>query len=583
MAGGQTKFGIPVLNVAQSPFAHSDVGIEGDLAPAIWEGMGNVGQAIANYNPSGYDRPLEAPPGPSTRPEDNPVQALPPAEAAAPEPVALTPEQRLMVAKRKQASGEPLNQGDLMILDEENVLLHPGGKNASSTTSSFSRQVAPTGAVWEDNQAALTEAKVARDKIRAQQVQTAHDLSMAQAEHAQQSVRMADAQANELTKLGAQQEKATADYKAKLDQTMADQEKANTAYRKAAADYDPSRLMHGGQGVLASLALALGAFGSTLNHSQNNVPQLVENAINRDLDKQKTGIAAKKEQVTWLDKVMAGNRSRFSDENAARLMTRANAKEVYAAQYQSMAAKLGGAERVAQAKDHVAEINMSGQQDREHALRLQEAAERAQAGQRATQTTTSQADTIVRPGDYIARSKGAAETEKLLREVGGGPKLSPADQAFTNKQLGSLAELAASSKGLKDLEGQRAKSNPISRALGVGEGGKQNVAEEVQAQKYGRAISGTASSEPEHERIKGVVRGGAFSIFDEAKNRGPEQLRSSAVEEARAKFMSIPDAAKPGVAARLTKLGFEPDEIEKIVSDAGPVDYSQQVAAHGGR
>lgn len=69
---------------------------------------------------------------------------------------------------------------------------------------------------------------------------------------------------------------------------------------------DPDRKMNelgGLSRIGAAIAMGLGAFGAALTHTQNFAQQIIENAINRDIDAQKEEIANAKDSARALDEI----------------------------------------------------------------------------------------------------------------------------------------------------------------------------------------------------------------------------------------------------------------------------------------
>lgn len=529
-------------------------------------------------SPASQAAPVVAPPA---DPAANAVTKQGPAADIAPEQEdpfkGMSPGQ---IAEVKLKNGLPMDMRDMYELD--NMMQARGLiRGAGSSTTSTTRANQPHGAEWDALQAESKQGLNDRVSIRNDAAQRAADNARAQNADAMQRAQEADAHGQELQKMADRQLLAEADYRAEGDKLQAQQDAAHRDYMKASKEYDPNRLMHGSHAGLAALSMALGAFGASLTHSQNFAMDIINGMIERDIDKQKMGIAGKKDEVTWLDHVKADVRTRFTDENAARLATRAAAKEVWAEQTLAHANKMQGQEAIAKGQQISDQFRLESQQDRQRATEIEMAAKRAAAGTSTSASTSQTAGNSM--ADVIGRMKGESEAlisrDKAMGLTGGKNKLSPADASFTNKQLGALTELGASNKQLDELEKKRGESNSFSRALGIGNGAEQNVAEEAASQAYGRAISGTQSSEPEHERIHRVIRGGAFDFSDEAKNRGPEELKKNLVAQAKAKFQSIPDAAKPAAAERLKSFGFTPAQLREILGGAGSADSAAALVA----
>lgn len=476
--------------------------------------------------------------------------------------------------------GLPMSTGDMTMLD--NALSDRGlMKGASSTTSSTSRANQPHGPEWD---ALQTEAKTGlknRSDIREHEAGNAVSAANANNQQYVQSAAEAEAHGQELQTMAARQTVADASYQADLDKLSSQQSAAHRDYLKASQSYDPNRLMKGGHGAMAALAMAFGAAGAALSHTTNSAMEIINGMIERDIDKQKMGIANKKEEVTWLDHVKSDVRTRFSDENAARLATRSAAKEVWAQQADSHAAKVSGNNALQLGAQMSSQFRMDAAQDAQRANELEMAARRAAAGTTSSSTTTQSSGTS--PVDVMARIKAEADAKLARDKAMGGPgstKLSPADASFTNKQLGKLAELGSAQSQFADLQKLNKDTGFVSRATGVGKGNEQNKAEQSAEQTYAQAVSGTQVSDTEHKRLSKQVGGGTFDWSGDAKNVGVNELRKNIVRKAIAEFQSIPDAAKPAALERMKGFGFSDEDISAIES-GGRNSSSRTAAALG--
>jgi hypothetical protein len=545
--GGTKKFGVN-WDPAAATYGRDDVGFA-DAAPAVanagsavWGAMGDLGASIRDYHPEGFDTPVQPPPGPSVLPADNDIRAREAAPAApAAEARPLTPAERLAIAHQKLDAGAELDGGEWRLLDDENVRLHPGGKTASSTTSGVSRALAPKGKEWDELQAEQMAGAERRQEVRRREVTDIAELSRLQDAHAQAAAQRTDQYGNALIASAAEQQQAQGRYSEQLARDRADQDKANTAYQRAAADYDPNRLMQGGRGVMAALSMAMGAFGSSLTKTPNYALQIVNDAISRDMDKQKAGIAAQKEKATWMDHVMAANREQFKDETTARLMTRASAKEAYANWMEGAALKTANAEQRATAQKAVNDINMSAEADRKQGYDTHEARLRQQAGTATSQTTASQADTVTRPGDLVARVTKEAAAEKLRRDAFGlnGEKYTPAQQKQSVDVTNTLAALAESQKELTRYKQLVGTTNMAGRATDLTQDNHRLTTTQTHlARALTKAQNRGVASDKDEAATAKELTSGAWS--SESLNTKADEIMGSAGRTAATQIMALP-------------------------------------------
>lgn len=551
-------------NMAENP--NAGFPMAGAAAPAIQAAAQAVPVNPADFGAAGASMP-------------SPVAA--PAVQAPPAP--RTFEEARAEAMRRVENNQPLEPGDLQLLDTN--MAGKGAKAASSTTSGISRAVAPTGPEWAANQASQAGGLANRQDIRQNEANNVADLARAQDEHANTMVHFADAQAAQLTGLGDRQREADATYKAQLDKTMAQQSEANAAYQKAAKDFDPNRLMSGSHRVVGAIALALGSFGSSLTHTPNTALQIIDDQINRDIDKQKAGIAAKKGQVDWLDHVMTQNRSRFQDENAARLQTRSNAKELWATYVEGESQKLQGTEAVARGKQMSDAIRMSGEEDAKQARDLEAARLQAQAGTRSSSTTSqSAAGTGV---DFIARLKAQADAKQSYDKAwNAGEKLTPSQQkqeVDVNKALSAYAASIADNKRYQELNNKQdgVLGGAVSRTFGFGDTAKQQATVATSLERnLAMAQNKGALSENDVRAARDELNGGTWTSH--GRNVKADELARTTGAKIAAEIASLPPSAQSQAVDRFVQM-VGPEQAKALLSGAGIITTEDAGRAGGGR
>jgi hypothetical protein len=518
-------------------------------------------------------------------PSDNNVTATPNApDAPAPSagaPKALSLQEATDAAYQKYLAGEPLNQSDMLLIDQKMAADNPGKEGYSQTTS-VSRQNAPRGAEWDRLQAENKTGLAGRNQIRTDQATNYGQLRDAQHEAAVASVADAQKRSDQLQILNSEQVHAQASYQAQLDKTMADQSAAQKAYMKAAGDFNPSRLMEGGKGILGAIALALGSAGAALTHTPNDALAIINDKINRDIAKQKQNLNAKKDQVSWLDHVMASNRSRFQDEQAARLATRANMLQAIASHTEISAAKLSGKEAQTRSGDMIAALSQQSEQDMQHARDLESARLQAQAGTTSSSTTSSVASTGSKPGDFLKQIKAEAETKTAIdKAYNSGDKLNPSEQkqvVDTNKAIAAFASAIEDSKRYQQLND---KTWLGSRAFPTSDDAHaQNTASTALGRNLAIAQNRGNLSENDVNATEGELKGGAWTSH--TLNVKANELVKSTGAKIAADIASLPPSAQAQAIARLRQMVGR-EQADALLSGRGVTTDRDVGAAHGGR
>jgi len=103
-----------------------------------------------------------------------------------------------------------------------------------------------------------------------------------------------------------------------------------------------------GQKVLATLALALGTFGSARAGAPNYTYDMLQGFINKDIEEQKVAIQLKKDNLNAVNGILADMQSRFKDERVAEQQARALITENMQAKLEAMMTSYKGKESVAE-------------------------------------------------------------------------------------------------------------------------------------------------------------------------------------------------------------------------------------------
>ncbi len=106
-----------------------------------------------------------------------------------------------------------------------------------------------------------------------------------------------------------------------------------------------------GKRILMGLAMGLGAFGTALAGGQNDAMTIIENAINRDVDAQKSTLANKRSAAAAKNSELGILRGILGDERLAENSLRRRKIERVRSQLDTISAKFGGREAQARAKE----------------------------------------------------------------------------------------------------------------------------------------------------------------------------------------------------------------------------------------
>ena len=124
-----------------------------------------------------------------------------------------------------------------------------------------------------------------------------------------------------------------------------------------------------GARIAAGIAVALGAFGSALTGSRNTAFDLINQAIERDLDAQEADYRVKRDRVNIADNSYAQMRQRGLDERVARDSIRSLGLQSTAAKLEAAAAKSGDKLVMAKANEEVQRLRTAAAASDESAAR----------------------------------------------------------------------------------------------------------------------------------------------------------------------------------------------------------------------
>lgn len=468
---------------------------------------------------------------------------------------------------RKRAAGEPVTPEDMLAVDAEQqaLLAAYGGGGASSSTTSTEHQ---------NDSPMLRELRAARS----QAVKNSGDRMSQSADQAGQ---YADQQSQMYATRGQalQQETVAEQQRQQANSTelmrrQTEVDKASKDYVKAAQSIDPNRIMHGGRGVLAALAMAAGAYGATLGKTPNFAQQIIDHAIDRDLSAQQMALSGKKEALTQTQQAFQNYRSIYQDDAAARAAVRADAREVFATQIAGIGIKMKGSEQQQNILNMRDQLLLSNNELR------QQQAERA-AGRVQQSTTTQSMAPGAGSGDILERyTKAAAAAKGINEQVKGGPDNS--DKELYNASSKAAAPWLAvfqESERLKTLAGKTnwaERKNPFDE-----KGGQFRNADIALQASFLQAITGAAFSPEQQKAAEALVHSGA--VTSEQYQHKIQAMQSFLVNQIQSHMTAVHPQLQQQYFDRLKAGKVSPDLIRAISNGTAPESPAEDGASMGAR
>lgn len=130
------------------------------------------------------------------------------------------------------------------------------------------------------------------------------------------------------------------------DPTATDEERAQASDTlDKGSKIDPGRLLGNTRNkVFAAIATGLGAYGAALTGSANTAAEMVQQAIDNDINAQRAAQEARREELGAANDLIAQNRQRFEDERQAMLATKIQMLELSQLEVERAQARYGGEE-----------------------------------------------------------------------------------------------------------------------------------------------------------------------------------------------------------------------------------------------
>jgi hypothetical protein len=514
--------------------------------------------AAPGFNARAAAAELTGQPPPPAGP--SPAQPSPPPSAAPPGMVPYSPENGIDIGTYKNAAGKlvervagtkGVNQDDLKKRDATAVAQRTG---ESQTV---------TGGFEQSQEYKSDMAKAAEDQQRAIEEKRNADIT------AQEQGRAVAGQQFEAQTAQLQQQQAL------TNQVQAHVEQAQAVRDQALKDYsstkiDPNQMFGGGAGALkaigAALAAGMGAYGASINHTQNFAQQAIDAAINRNIAGQEANLRVKKDAA---DNALGDLVRRGMSLDQAK-GTLATIQRSWAAQQLQLAQGASGTDQInANANQMLAGLNKNVAQEteqyRQHSLGQATTAVQSQfahtvAGSAGGYRELTPEQALKRVGQVTENQGKTAATAATIDKIGKGGKKSEGDQK-------AAAAIATADTALKSLSAY--KDDEVPQILG-----NQDVASATYHRAKDLVLGDGASARGMSERdrsliqdteaARGYVKGLTSVLSGQGALSGPE---SAAADRGLSPSATVGDLRR---AVAIVKA-----RSEAIVAAGGSVDQQQ--------
>lgn len=386
--------------------------------------------------------------------------------------------------------------------------------------------------------------------------------------------------AGALQKVEAEKASAAEANAAHIEELRAKVDKRNEEYQQAAQNLDPNRLMRS-NGWIGALAMAMGAFGSSLTHSPNYAQQIIDNAINRDIDVQNTQLGAKREQITLARQLLEDNRADFRDYNAAKEATKAGMHGIVAAKLEARAAQLKGT----QAGDNFAQAALEQrlkQQTRN--TNADELEAKVVQSSTTTQRAPQQPVSAVGPdlvGEVIKQAEGQKKVQEAYGGAGAPGGVTEKDREHYNQVLNQIGGFTAALRQGERLKGLNRDTNEFGRNVPFSDADHEwQGAEREFISKKGYAESGAALNSSEVKGQEEEYNKGVYTSH--SRNIRVDEALGSVATTIGARIAGLPPALREDAYARLQSAGFSATQIQAIRTMSIPTTGAQRGAGLGG-
>jgi hypothetical protein len=323
----------------------------------------------------------------------------------------------------------------------------------------------------------------------------------------------------------------------------------------AAAKEDPSRLFRGTGGTFkaigAAISVGLGAFGAALARTPNYALSMIDRAIDRDIDAQRSEIAQKKDSAKGA--LAQHIRNGLSLERAEALL-RSQQLQYATLTAQANAAKFSGQEQEALARQLTSELQQKHAQSMEE-YRIRSGGEITQSVSARYQAPSAGGFVPDSAKEVLEREGKARTNEKLRLDAASGGDQRPTSPELSNRIAKNASLFNAATEVDRELNetgewrgeildptGISAGAyNPI--GLGIINKGSRNKIEQASSQfaaEY-QSAAGIGSSDADAARVREFTMGnGSYA----ARKRGAKAGQEHAVQTVASEIGILPPAQR---------------------------------------
>lgn len=359
------------------------------------------------------------------------------ADFGAPEPIAPSPPAALDGPGMPRMPGHGEGAGPPMQLSYPPARMVPGGWQSAERVTEGAHEV-PEEAKQLQNfglRQQQSGINVAREGERAQASQEAAQLGAT-----------ADAYNDQIAEIRARESRRASD----MEQARVRYETAVEGAAKQ-AEVSPGRIWAGGGGgaaaALATIGVALGQFGASLNGGPNTAMQMIEGMIDRDLQSQRDNLAKAQNNVAAQKGVLGEMRANFGDERQA---------DIAAKDALLLTTDLKLKQFAAEAKDPAAKaraLDLSGQLTQRRGALLQQWSATEEGNIRLREKYTPAHMVGGPPGAGTVATK---EADSRLITLDDGSRLQLKDEKAATKAADMLTSVRKVEKLANDLDKVRA-------------------------------------------------------------------------------------------------------------------------------
>lgn len=569
---GTTKFGLPIPQ--DTAFAAPPVG------PTGGEGAGPFVGGGAFTPPPSVQGPASSLPGPkgisfAQAKGDAGNEKSAPGEPS--DPIA-------RAFDRWRNHQADLTESDLSIVND---VMRTRGLAGGSGTGELTKLGQTTST--SSSQRLLTpeaKASLAQEQTLAGQRASERDqLAQAQVANGEAQALQATGKADQLQQYAADRANMQAENANRMEKLQGDVQKAQQGYVKAASEMDPNRYMHQ-KGWTGALAMALGTFSSVAGKGPNYALQVINQNIDRDIDKQKSDISAKKDQISFTQQIYNEQRQRFSDAVAAKEATKGAMLEVLAAKADATAARMKGTEQAANSRDAASQMRAESQARMTNAYELESKTVSSQSTTQYANTGPGGGAGAGAAGKEPDAAKYVAETQDALKKArAGNGGDSEKEQTLYNEVMGKIPDAAAAALSASRLKKANEDSNPITRAFpetsalfGATSGIHQKATQTQASERNIKALTGAVASPAQTQAQNETVSTGWTAS---QHNVGVGAMQQGLIDTLGAQMMGLSPQQRAKAFERMSAANMPADMIDAIKNFRGTQSAEESGAELG--